>query len=63
MSSHSGWTAPQPTTRPRGVGDPEVLDVLVELHALLGEQDAIARVQLDQIVDGAARRACVRGAA
>ena len=34
------------------VGDPEVLHVLVQLHALLGEQDAVARVELDQVVDG-----------
>ena len=37
---------------PAVVGDPEVLHVLVQLHALLGEQDAVGRVQLDQVVDG-----------
>src|SRR5262249_26013054 len=35
-----------------GVRDPEVLHVLVELDALLREQDAIVRIQLDEIVDG-----------
>ena len=36
---------------PAVVGDPEVLHVLVQLHALLGQQDAVAGVELDQVVD------------